>query len=130
MDGDKLTEVGEYYQKLNDLTGCNLPLQTIYYSKGLSAHLIKRKHYNCLKHIDDIPDIIRNPDYVGVNPNEKGDTIELIKVFDKNILVGIKLDINKNYLYVSTIHDVQQSKIDRRLHSGRIKKVNVDIEDV
>jgi len=42
-----------------------------------------------LKHIDDIPDMIKSPDYVGINPNEKGDTIELVKVFDKNILIGI-----------------------------------------
>lgn len=27
----------------------------------------------------------------------------------------------KNYLYVSTMMDIHQSKIDRRLHSGRLK---------
>ena len=122
MDDDKLIEVGQFYQQLNDITGTDLPLDMIYRSKGLPSHLLKQKHYNCLKHIDDITDIINNPDYVGVNPNEDGNTIELIKIFGKNILIGIKLDTNNNYLYVSTMHDLQESKLQRRLHSGRLKK--------
>jgi hypothetical protein len=122
LDENKFVEVGEFYQELNDIAGLNLPLQKIYRSKGFPAHLIKRKHFNCLKHIDNIPDIIRNPDYIGINPNEDGISIELIKVFDKNILVGIKLNIDENYLYVSTMHDLQESKLTRRLHSGRLKK--------
>ncbi|ADK16948.1 MULTISPECIES: hypothetical protein [Clostridium] len=128
MEGtdDKLIQVGRFYQKLNDIIGSNLPLQKIYRSKGLPAHLIKEKHFNCLKHIDDISNIIKNPDYVGINPNEKGDTVELIKVLDKNILVGIKLDVDENYLYVSTMYDIQESKLRRRLHSGRVKKFIID----
>jgi hypothetical protein len=124
LENDKFIEVGEFYKELNDIIGSNLPLQKIYRSKGFPAHLIKRKHFNCLKHIDDIPDIIMNPDYIGINPNEDGDTIELIKVFEKNILVGIKLNTDENYLYVSTMHDVQEQKLQRRLHSGRLKKVD------
>jgi len=123
MDDDKLIEVGYFCQIFNDIIGSNLPLQKIYRSKGFPAHLIKQKHFNCLKHIDYIPDIIKNPDYIGINPNEKGDTIELIKVLDKNILIGIKLNLDGDYLYVSTMHDVQEPKLQRRLHSGRVKKI-------
>lgn len=119
MNEEKLIEVGELYKELNEIAGTNLPLKKIYRSKGLPAHLIKKKHFNCLKHIDDIPDIINDPDYIGVNPNEDGKTIELIKVLDKNILVGIKLDVDKDYLYIATMHDVQESKLQRRLYSGR-----------
>jgi len=39
------------------------PLE-IFRSKGLPAHMVKRKHYKCLKYIDYIPDIIANPDYI------------------------------------------------------------------
>lgn len=83
--------------------------------------MIKRKHFKCIKYIDSIPDIIEKPDYIGVNPNEQGSSIELIKKYDDNILIGIKLDADGEYLYVSTMHDVQESKIIRRLHSGRLK---------
>ena len=44
-------------------------------------------------------------------------------------MIGIKLDTAGEYLYVSTMHDVQESKISRRLHSGRIKKFSVYNED-
>ena len=106
-----------------------MPLQKIYRSKGFPAHLVNRKHFNCLKHIDSISDIIRNPDYIGINPNEDGDTIELIKEFNSNILIGIKLNADENYLYVSTMHEIQKSKLDRRLYSGRIKIFDIDEND-
>lgn len=129
LDYDKFIEVGEFYQELNDIIDSNLPLQKIYRSKGFPAHLIKQKHFNCLKHIDDISDIIKDPDYIGINPNEDGDTIELIKIFNKNILIGIKLNTDDNYLYVSTMYEIQEPKLTRRLYSGRIKKFNVDEND-
>ena len=118
-----------FYEELNNLSGLNLPSQKIYRSKGFPAHLIKRKHFNCLKHIDDIPDIINNPDYIGVNPNENGVSIELVKILDKNILIGIKLNVDENYLYIATMHDIQESKLMRRIHSGRLQKI-IDKDDV
>ena len=123
---DDLVPVGKYDIRSNDVLGIQLEELQIYRSKGLPAHIIKRKHFNCLKYIDYIPEIIENPDYIGVNPNESGISIELIKGYKDNVMIGIKLDVDGNYLYVSTMHDVQQSKIDRRLHSGRLKKYELD----
>ena len=90
--------------------------------------MVKRKHFNCLKYIDYIPEIIQSPDYIGINPNEDGKSIEIIKRYKDNVMIGIKLDTDGEYLYVSTVHDVQESKIKRRLHSGRIKEFIVDTE--
>ena len=86
--------------------------------------MVKRKHYKCLKYISCLDEIIASPDYIGVNPNEEGCSIELVKKYEDNVMIGIKLDSEKNYLYVSTMHDVQASKIARRLHSGRLKNFN------
>ncbi len=33
------------------------------------------------------------------------------------------MDLNKNYLYVATLYDIKESKIVRRLNSGRLKVV-------
>lgn len=121
-----LLKVGKYNQHFNELLGINMENLEIYRSKGLPAHMIKRKHFNCLKYIDYIPDIILNPNYIGVNPNAQGNSIELIKRYSDNVMIGIKLDIDGKYLYVSTMHDIQESKISRRLHSGRIKVFSVD----
>ena len=43
-----------------------------------------------------IEDILEEPDYVGINPNEKSECLEYIKVFDENILVAIKYIVQKN----------------------------------
>jgi hypothetical protein len=107
---------------LNVIAGTSLPEIEIYRSKGFISHLIKRNHFDCIKHIDDIPTIIKNPDYVGVNPSENGNTIELVKRFHKTILIGIKFDNKEGYLYVSTMYVLQEQKLFRRLKSGRLKE--------
>ena len=125
--GDNSIKVGKYNTKFNDILGINIEELDIYRSKGLPAHMIKSQHGKCLKYIDYIPDIINNPDYVGINPNENGtDSIELIKKYKDNVMIGIKLDADNGYLYVSTMHDIQEKKIERRLFSGRLKPFSVD----
>ena len=123
---DELLKVGSFDEKFNMILGTDIKQLDIFRSKGLPAHMLKRKHYKCLKYIDYIPDIVENPDYIGINPNESGDSIELVKQYDDNVLLGIKLDMDGKYLYVSTMYDVQESKVSRRLHSGRLKKFEVD----
>ena len=121
-----LLKVGSFTDKYNRVLGTDMEHLDIFRSKGLPAHMVKRKHYKCLKYIDYIPDMILNPDYIGINPNEAGDSIELVKRYDDNVLIGIKLDTDGKYFYVSTMYDVQESKVSRRLHSGRLKKFQVD----
>ena len=60
----------------------------IFRSKGLLAHLLKRKHYKAAKYLDFIPEIISAPDYVGFYDRQ----IELVKVIKDNIFLSIKLD--------------------------------------
>ena len=123
---DELIKVGDYDQHYNELLDINIAGLEIFRSKGLPAHMVKRKHFTCLKYIDYIPDIIANPDYIGVNPNEEEQSVEFIKKYSKNVLVGVKLEKNGQYLYVSSMYDVQDSKISRRLYSGRIKDLKAD----
>lgn len=130
MDENKFIEVGIYKELFNQITGANLPIDKIYRSKGLSTHMIKRKHGKYLKYLNRLEEIIKNPDYIGSNPNEDANTsIELIKKLDDNVMIGIKLNIEENYIYVSTVHGIQESKIERRLHSGRIKEIPIDSID-
>ncbi|MCM1326719.1 MAG: hypothetical protein NC243_09405 [Lachnoclostridium sp.] len=73
---------------------------------------------------------MKNPDYIGINPNENGvKSVELIKRYRDNVMIGIKLDSDNGYLYVSTMHDIQEKKIERRLFSGRIKEFVIDTEE-
>lgn len=123
---NELIKVGSYQQIFNDILGTEINNLDIYRSKGLPAHMLKRHHEKCLKYIDYIPDIIKNPDYIGVNPNESLQSIELIKQYKDNVLLGIKIDKNNEYLYVSTMHDITESKIQQRLFSGRLKHFSID----
>lgn len=113
--------VGIFPSEFNHILQTNIPLLNIYYSSGLEKHLQKRRHTECLPYISRLSEIIANPDYIGVNQNEKGVSFELVKKLDFSLLVGIKLDVEGDYLYVSTMHEIQQSKCERRLHSGRLK---------
>lgn len=124
-----LIKVGKYDLRYNELLSIDIEELGIFRSKGLPAHMVKRKHFNCLKYIDYLPEIIENPDYVGVNPNENDKSIEFIKKYSKNVLVGVKLEKDGQYLYVSSMYDIQGSKISRRLYSGRIKNANIDNDE-
>lgn len=123
---EDLIKVGKYDLRYNELLNLEIEELDIFRSKGLPAHMVKRKHFGCLKYIDYLPEIIENPDYVGVNPNESDTSIEFIKKYSKNVLVGVKLEKDGQYLYVSSMYDVQDSKISRRLFSGRIKEAIID----
>lgn len=120
---DNLLVVGRYNPLFDEILDINMPYSddTIYRSRGLPAHMLKSRHERCLRYIDYIPEIISHPDYIGVNPNETECSIELVKKYRENILIGIKLDKNEKYLYVSSMYDVPESKVQRRLHSGRLK---------
>jgi hypothetical protein len=82
---------------------------------------IKKKHATVFGlYYEKIPDIICNPDYVGQNPKEP-QSIEMYKYVGDNLLVAIKLDPS-GYFYLSTFYDLNNgnTKIHKRLKSGRI----------
>lgn len=113
---DKLIKVAHYNTKLNSVLGFDYSAFTIYRSKGLLTHLIKRKHFVAAKYIDRLDDIISYPDYAGCyNGN-----IELVKCYNDNIFISIKLDEKKSKYYIATVFDVKKGKIDSYVKSGRL----------
>lgn len=84
----------------------------IYKSDGLIKHIEKR-HPECIEYLDLLPQIIKNPDFIGINPNENVKSFELVKIINENIQIGIKLDIKNNYLFVATLHTITNSKLKR-----------------
>lgn len=119
MAQSKLFVVGEYIQKFNVATGQQLPCGPIYQSYGLKSHILKH-HPEGISHLSHVPEIIAFPDYIGKHPNE-ADSLELIKVLDRNIMVCIKLDHNDQYLFVASVYEITESKLQNRLASGRLK---------
>lgn len=72
------------------------------------------------KHIEAIPSIIQNPDYVGIHPN--GKSIEFIKKIDKHMLVAVRLS-SKDRLSFRSSYPIKESKLKNYIQSGRMKKV-------
>ena len=97
-----------------------MPCGDVFQSVGLGIH-VRKRHPNFICYLDKISDIIETPDYVGINPGEPN-SIEMVKCFNDNIQIGIKLDAANNYLYVATLFDVTDSKIEKRIESGRLKR--------
>lgn len=92
----------------------------IYQSHGLRAHVAKR-HPECLPYVSRIKEIVEAPNYVGRNPNEPS-SFELVKSLDRDVLLGIKLDIKADHYYVATLHIITSAKVAHRFSSGRLKK--------
>ena len=122
---EKTVKVGKYNEIYNEILGINLKEKIIYQSKGLKTHMLKRKHFKAVKYVDDIPDIIDNPDYIGLSGSEDEYSIEYVKCFKDNMLLVIKMDVNKDVLYVASMFEINQAKLERFLHSGRLKSVDV-----
>lgn len=116
---DNLIQVGTYRQEFNSVTGQSLPCAPIYQSLGLQIHVQKR-HPAEIGNLALIPQIIQSPDYIGKNPKEP-DSIELVKVFQNNVMVCIKLDHDNGYFYVATVFEINSSKLQNRISSGRLK---------
>lgn len=130
MSKPKLKIVGKFNTAINTLLGLHLEEQDIFRSSGLYTHVAKHNHLNSLKYVDMIPDILEKPDYIGINPNESGISLEYLKIIDaKVILVGVKYDDKDKHLYVSTMHQIPNKRVPRNLRDGRIKTY-IDIPEV
>lgn len=119
MGDDSLIEVGVYVESFNDITEQDIPCGPILQADGLEVH-IKKHHPDMLDSISIIPQIIKKPDYIGHNPKEPH-SIELVKKISKNLMVCVKLDCEKNYLYVASLYSITDGKLENRVKSGRLK---------
>lgn len=119
---DKVFPIAPFNQIINEHLPYNLDYNYICQSSGLKKHVEKR-HPECVEYLQYLPFIIAHPDYIGINPNELGTSFELVKVFDKNIQIGIKLDVKDDYLYVATLHSITNGKLQHGIENGRLKKI-------
>ena len=113
--------VGYYNEEYNLSLNISLPSGNIFLYSGFKKH-IRKRHKSDIKYIKRVSEIIKNPDYVGKH-KDIPNSIEFYKRFDKNVLVSVNLDIENNYLYVSSLYNVKQSKIDIKMHSGNCIKI-------
>lgn len=101
---------------------------SVYASPGVLSHIKKHHGRQLTRRVKDnllkvIESILEQPDYIGVDRKRgsKG-ALELIKKVDTTLLLGLEVDLEEEYIYVSTLYPITKSKIDNRIYSGRIIK--------
>ena len=118
-------KIGRVPEKVRKEFGLKTQAQDVKVDKnGLKIHMLKRHHEDVLQHIDDLEVILREPDFIGVNPREKSESLEYVKRFDDNVLVAIKLHKSGEFFYVPTMYRLQEFKLKSRIDSGRLKKID------
>jgi len=80
------------------------------------------------KHIEEIPNIIGNPDYIGLHPSNN--SIQYVKKINENMLIGIRLKPTGDLNFRST-YPISQEKLDSYLKAGTLveyKKITVKVD--
>ncbi|MCB5069248.1 hypothetical protein LGW01_09355 [Streptococcus mutans] len=104
--------IGEILSYFKKLVGLDSSISDVaIFEEGLKKHLAKQKHEDVLIYFDKITEIISSPDYVGINPREKIESLELIKRYDDNVLLALKIDKKNNCYYVPTMYTVSEYKV-------------------
>ncbi|MDU4980148.1 MAG: PBECR2 nuclease fold domain-containing protein [Clostridium celatum] len=98
----------------------------IYASPGVLKHIIKRHGRQLDKRTRDgilewMKKILEEPDYIGIYKNEGGQTaVEFIKRVYTNLLLGVEIDEEQEYIYVTTMYPITDKKIENRIYSGKL----------
>ena len=104
----------------------------IYASPGVLKHIIKRHGRQLNKKTRDsilewMKKILEEPDYIGIYKNGEGQTaVEFIKRVYTNLLLGVEVDEEKEYIYVTTMYPITDKKIENKIYSGKL----IDIKGI
>ena len=122
MDHEK---IGQVTNEVKEIFNIVLEASDIKVNKeGMRSYMMKRHHNDAIQHIEDLELILSNPDFVEINPREKGASFEYVKRFDDNVLVAIKLHKSGDFFYVPTMYRIQDYKLQSRIKSGRLRKID------
>lgn len=121
----KNIKIGELSADVINTLGLDLNPQNIYvWTPRIQEHCEKHKleysspesYYSAIK---SIPDIIKNPDYVGLHSNGN---LQYIKKIDDISLVGVKL-VKQSGLLFRTIYPITEDKLNYYIKTNKIKKI-------
>ena len=86
---------------------------------------VKERHPEVEKYIKNIPNIIKKPDLI-LQETKRDSTIWLVKTFDKNVKVTMKLNTTNNRNLKNSIIQMQfmrDSEINRNIRNGKVTKL-------
>lgn len=119
----KSIKIGELTQDVIDILNLSTKPRNIYMWSDRLSHCEKHKkdfltEQEYYESMENIPSIIKYPDYVGIHSNNKG--IFYIKRLDSNCLVGITMDS----LLFRSMYPIKESKLQNYIKQGKIFPIN------
>lgn len=104
---------------------------SVYISPGVIRHILKRHSKQLSRSVKEnivniIESILKEPDYVGAKIKENNTvTIEFVKKIDSILLLGMEIDKDEGYIYVSTLYPITKSKINNKIYCGKLLSCNM-----
>ena len=120
-------KVGAIDKEIADRVGFDF-YGNVYASPGVLKHIKKKHGKQLTRNIKDnlkvmMERIIVKPDFIGMNKRKNKDgALELVKKIDAYIMLILEVDIDKKYIYVSSMYPVTKSKMKNKLYSGSLKE--------
>lgn len=123
QNNTKSIKIGELTQEVINILNLNANPRNIYMWSDRLEHCLKYKNdfpseEEYYRSMENIPSIIRFPDYVGIHSNNKG--IFYIKRLESNCLVVITMDS----LLFRSMYPIKESKLNHYIHQGKVKPYN------
>ncbi len=119
----KNIKIGELNEQVIELLKLDLKPQNInIWSSRLKEHCEKHKdEYSSVNAYNQairfIPEIIKNPDYVGLHRNGN---IQYVKKLEDISLVGIQILKGSGHLLFRTIFPISETKLKKSVRSGKL----------
>jgi hypothetical protein len=121
-----MKKVGEFSETIINQLQLNIPVGTpILIGESNEAHIKSRHPYEYEMYYDRIPEIVTEPDYIGINP--KDSSIQFVKEFLVNsdyIRVAVKITSNTK-CYVKTLHLLSTCNAENYISKGTLKKLDI-----
>ena len=117
--------IGYFSKEIIDLLELNIENNTpIFIGQSNIEHIKNRHPYEYDKYFDDLEDIIKNPDYVGLNP--KDNSIGFVKEYLINsefVRIAVRVTSNKK-CYIKTLHLLSTYNAERYIEKGTLIKLD------
>lgn len=96
---------------------------SIYMGDSNVKHMQTSHPTDYAKYSSEIPNILRNPDYVGLNPRDN--SIEYVKEYlinNEYVKVAVRISSNGNY-YARSLYVLNNNRVNNFIKAGTLKKV-------
>ena len=118
-----MIRVGVVSQRVIDLLKLDITAGTpIYIGESNINHMLQSHPEDYQKYKNQIPNIIAQPDYVGMNPSDN--SLEYVKVFvldNESVKVAVRVS-HGGKLYARTIYARDLQKMERFVKKGYLQK--------